>query len=122
MNNKTRYGFFSHAMQPWIICTIGMLFYCYNYFLRVSPSVMQTDLMQGLHITAYQFGNLAAFYYYAYTPMQIPVGMLYDRFGTRLMQFLACLTVVLGVFIFISADNLATASLGRFFIGLGSAF
>lgn len=108
--------------QPWFICTIGMLFYCYNYFLRVSPSVMETDLMRNLHINAIQFGTLAAFYYYAYTPMQIPVGMIYDRFGARYVQFIACLTATLGVTLFIYADNFFLASIGRLLIGLGTAF
>jgi MFS family permease len=122
MNKQSTHNIFTRLFQPWIICTIGMLFYCYNYFLRVSPSVMQQDLMQGLHINAYQFGTLAAFYYYAYTPMQIPVGMLYDRFGTRVVQFFACAIATLGVGLFISADTYLTAGLGRFLIGLGTAF
>jgi MFS family permease len=83
---------------------------------------MQQDLMQGLHINAYQFGTLAAFYYYAYTPMQIPVGILYDRFGTRIVQFFACTIATLGVGLFISADTYFAAALGRFLIGLGTAF
>lgn len=115
-------GIFESSILPWVICSIGMLFYCYNYFLRVSPSVMQHDLMASFHISAYQFGTLAAFYYYAYTPMQIPAGMIYDRFGTRLVQCLACLTAVLGVAVFMVADNMLTASMGRFLIGLGTAF
>jgi MFS family permease len=119
---KPRISFFDKSVLPWLICSIGMLFYCYNYFLRVSPSVMQNDLMQSLHISASQFGNLAAFYYYAYTPMQIPVGMIYDRFGARLVLFFACLVAVSGLSIFISADNLFTASMGRFLVGFGTAF
>jgi MFS family permease len=82
------YPSLKQTVLPWTICGIGMLFYFYNLFLRVSPSVMHEELMSGLHIGAYQFGNLAAFYYYAYTPMQIPAGVLYDRFGVRLVQFL----------------------------------
>ncbi|HSX20567.1 MAG TPA: MFS transporter, partial [Gammaproteobacteria bacterium] len=113
---------FLRFFQPWIICSLGMLFYCYNYFLRVSPSVMQHDLMQSLHINATQFGTLAAFYYYAYTPMQVPVGMIYDRFGARLVQFFACLTAIVGLGVFITADSLPMASLGRCLIGFGTAF
>lgn len=112
----------SKMMLPWLICGMGMLYYCYNYFLRVSPSVMQNELMQNFHITAYQFGNLAAFYYYAYTPMQVPAGMLFDKFGARQVLFFACLTAVTGLGVFITADNYALAALGRFMIGLGTAF
>ena len=121
-DNRNTVSFFDKSVLPWLICTLGMLFYCYNYFLRVSPSVMQNDLMHSLHITAYQFGNLAAFYYYAYTPMQVPIGMIYDRFGARVVLFVACLIAVIGLSVFISANDLAMASLGRFMIGFGTAF
>jgi len=110
------------SFQPWLICCMGMLFYCYNYVLRVSPSVMQNDLTQTFHITATQFGTLAAFYYYAYTPMQLPAGMIYDKFGTRAILFFACLSAIAGLAIFISADSLGMASAGRFLIGFGTAF
>jgi MFS family permease len=121
-SNQPTISPFNKTILPWLICSIGMLFYCYNYFLRVSPSVMEIDLMENLHITAYQFGNLAAFYYFAYTPMQIPIGMIYDRFGARMVMFIACLIALCGLSIFIAADNLFYASLGRFLIGLGTAF
>lgn len=113
---------FFKSFHPWMICVIGMLFYCFNYFLRVSPSVMQSDLTQTFHITATQFGTLAAFYYYAYTPMQLPAGMIYDKFGTRIVLFFACLLAVLGLSLFISADSYASAGAGRFLIGFGTAF
>ncbi len=121
-HHRYQTGFLNTIIQPWFICVIGMFFYCYNYFLRVSPSAMQADLTQTFHITATQFGTLAAFYYYAYTPMQLPAGMIYDKFGARFVLFLACLTAVLGLGIFISADSLGIASAGRFLIGLGTAF
>src|SRR5438093_10460716 len=122
INKQNTSSLFLRFFQPWIICSIGMLFYCYNYFLRVSPSVMQHDLMQSLHINATQFGTLAAVYYYAYTPMQVPVGMIYDCYGARLVQFFACLTAIVGLGVFITADSLSMASLGRCLIGLGTAF
>lgn len=122
ISHRVNRNFFSTIFQPWVICCIGMLFYCYNYFLRVSPSVMQNDLTQSFHITATQFGTLAAFYYYAYTPMQLPAGMIYDKFGSRLVLFFACLTAVVGLSIFIAADSFMMAGAGRFLIGFGTAF
>ena len=109
----------SHA---WLIVFCGMAFYCFNYFLRVSPSVMQGELTQAFHMTATQFGTLAGFYYWAYTPMQIPAGMIYDKFGVRFVLCAACLVVSMGLAVFVSADSYATAGAGRFMIGLGCAF
>jgi len=112
----------SGALYAWFICLTGMLFYCYNYFLRVSPSVMESSLTQAFHITATQFGALAGFYYWSYTPMQLPAGMIYDRFGARLVLVVACLTAVLGLMLFINANTYSVAGAGRLLIGFGTAF
>ncbi|MBV9575745.1 MAG: MFS transporter [Gammaproteobacteria bacterium] len=121
-NNRPIPFSFVKSIYPWIIVCCGMLFYCYNYFLRVSPSVMQPELTQAFHITATQFGTLAAFYYYAYTPMQIPAGMIYDKFGVRFVLCIACLLAAIGLSVFITANNFFMAGFGRFLIGLGTAF
>ena len=94
-NNRAMTSSLLRSGYPWLIVCCGMLFYCYNYFLRVSPSIMQSELSQAFHITATQFGTLAAFYYYAYTPMQVPAGMIYDKFGVRFVLCVACLVAVI---------------------------
>lgn len=99
-----------------------MLFYCYNYFLRVSPGVMEHQLTEAFHITASSFGALAGLYYWAYMPMQLPAGILFDRFGSRFVLSFACLTAVLGLLLFVTADSFMAAGSGRFLIGLGTAF
>lgn len=121
-NNRAMSFSFFRSAYPWLIVCCGMLFYCYNYFLRVSPSVMQNELSQAFHITATQFGTLAGLYYWAYTPMQLPAGMIYDKFGVRIVLCVACLLAVVGLGIFVEANSFALAGLGRFFIGLGTAF
>lgn len=112
---------FNPKYLPWIMCGIGALFYCYEYFLRVTPSVMQSDLMQTFNIDNMMFGFLSAFYYYAYTPMQIPVGVLMDRFGPRRLITVACLICVVGTCLF-AANVFTIAAVGRFLVGFGSAF
>ena len=110
-----------HKMLPWIICGIGTLFYCYEYFLRVTPSVMQQQLMTTFNINNAVFGALAALYYNAYTPMQLPVGLLMDRYGPRRLLTFACLVCVLGTYLF-SIHVFTIAGIGRFLVGAGSAF
>lgn len=106
----------------YLMCVLGALFYCYEFFLRVSPSVMSDELMSNYHLTAGTFGNLSACYYYAYTPMQIIVGILMDRFGTRILLTLACFICALGTYLFACSDVVYIAQIGRFLVGLGSAF
>ncbi len=113
---------FSTTVLPWLMCGLGALFYCYAYFLRVSPSVMVNELIAHFEVNAGSLGILSAFYYYAYTPMQIPVGIIVDRYGARMVLSIAALICSLGVYVFASTRELYIAEIGRFLIGFGSAF
>lgn len=106
----------------WFICTLAALFYCYEFFLRVAPGVMIPNLEQAFHVHAVQIGMMFAFYYYAYTPMQLVVGILMDRYGPRRLLTAAILACVLGSVLFVATDSLVMAEVGRLFIGFGSAF
>ncbi len=105
-----------------IVCCTAALFYLYEFFLRVTPSVMTLDLMRAFNIKAAGLGTMAAFYFYAYVPMQIPAGLLIDRFGPRKLLSIMIAICALGAVTFGFAHNMSTASLGRFLMGFGSAF
>lgn len=111
-----------HTVFPWVVVSCGMLFYCFNYFLRLAPSVMQDHLIQVFHINATQLGTLVGLYYWGYTPMQIPAGMLYDRFGARFVLCIASLIAAVGLSLFIATNDYTIAGYGRFFMGIGCAF
>lgn len=104
------------------MCFLGMLFYCYEYYLRVAPSVMKIELQHSFHLTETAFGYLVAFYYYAYTIMQIPVGLSIDKFGPRRVLTFACAICALGTYCFATTTLTPVAQLARFMIGFGSAF
>lgn len=115
----------SSRSLTWIgitMCALAAIFYCYEYYLRVAPSVMSAELKATFLLSDAAFGHLAAFYYYAYTPMQIPVGLLLDRFGPRRVLTLACLMCAFGTYLFASTQLIGIAQLGRFLVGFGSAF
>jgi MFS family permease len=112
----------SSSLLPWFMWALGALFYCYEFFLQVSPNVMVQDLMLAYHLTAAQMGYLSTSYYIAYAAMQLPVGMLLDRFGTRVPLTIAVLLCAIGTLTFCYAHVLAVAAFGRFLIGIGSAF
>lgn len=105
-----------------IICVLASAFYMYEFTLQVSLGVMTNELMQDLSLNAASLGLVSAFYYYAYTPMQIPAGFLHDRFGPKRVITLAILTCALGAFCFSFSTNMINASAGRFLMGIGSAF
>lgn len=106
----------------WFMCGLGMLFYFYEFFLRVSTSVMTSEITLTYHIAAGGLGGLNACYYFAYAPMQLVVGVLMDRYGPRILLISATLLCVLGTYLFACSHSLGVAELGRFLVGFGSAF
>lgn len=106
----------------WFIWLLAAGFYFYEFVLRVSPSVMVDELMTSFGITASAVGVLSAFYLYAYAPMQLPVGLLMDRYGIKKILSFASIVCGVGALVFSIADGLFIAGLGRLMIGAGSSF
>jgi MFS family permease len=109
-------------MTASVICLLGAMFYLYEFVIQVSPSVMTQQLMRDLSVDAAGLGIISSAYYYAYTPMQLPAGLLYDRFGPRILITLMILVCAMGAFFFGATNNMWFAALGRFMMGIGSAF
>ena len=104
------------------IVSLGAIFYFYEYYLRISPSVMKHEWVSSFHLNATKFGTLSAFYYYAYVPMQLIVGLLVDRFKMRDILTFAILCCVIGSVMIASTNFYYIAAIGRFLQGVGSAF
>ena len=119
MHNKNSKTYF---LSAWLICGLGAIYYSYEYLLRISPSVMEPAIRAHFDLTATGFGVLSAFYYYAYVPLQVPVGVLLDRYGPRRLLTVACLICVIGTYLFASTNLVWVAGIGRFCVGIGSAF
>lgn len=83
---------------------------------------MAAPMMKTFQVSAEGFGVISAFYFYAYAPMQLPAGLLFDRYGPRKLMTGALILCAIGSFFFASTDSVITASMGRFLIGIGSAF
>ena len=118
---------FNTNVLPWIICGLAAAFYCYEYLLRITPSLMVPELQRaftvnGQYLDATLVGHLSGFYYYAYTPMQLPVGLLMDRYGPRSILTIAVVCCAIGTVIFGTTQIFGLAAFGRFAMGFGSAF
>src|SRR5438105_14743406 len=98
------------------------LFFGYVWVLRVAPSVMVEELMRDFAVGAAVLGNLSAAYFYGYAGMQIPVGLLLDRFGPRRLITVASLVCAGGCVLFAAGSSLAAVTAGRFLIGASAAF
>lgn len=111
-----------HNWMRWVIWFLAISFYFYEYMIRVAPSVMVPNIMKSFSIGAGTFGTITAFYLYAYAPMQLPVGILMDRFGARRLLTIALFGCGTGCLIFGLTDKILLAQFSRLLMGAGSAF
>ncbi len=109
------------GVLPWLMWGLGALFYCYGFFQRVAPGVMVAELMRDFAVGATITGIMSSLYFYAYASLQIPIGLMLDRFGPRRMLAVSALLAALGSLSFALAESLTPAYLGRALIGIGSA-
>lgn len=112
-----------YSWYGWFVCCLAASFYCYEYLLRIEPSVMEVQLRQHfLSLSASGLGLLSSMYYWAYTPMQALVGVMTDRYGPRRTLTVAIGFCVIGTLIFGGTQFVYLAAVGRFLVGCGSAF
>jgi sugar phosphate permease len=91
--------------------------YLIAFFQRVAPAVITGELSRDFGLTAASLGNLSAFYFYSYVAVQIPTGLLADRWGPRKVLALGAALTALGTLLFALAPGVAFANAGRFAIG-----
>jgi MFS family permease len=105
------------ARLAWAIWGLGSLVYLAAFFQRVAPAVMTDQLMAEFALDGAALGNLSAFYFYAYVAMQIPTGLLADRWGPRKLLATGTAIASLGGALFALAPNFGLAALGRTLVG-----
>jgi len=66
-----------------MIFAVLSLPYFLAYFHRVAPAVMADKLMADFELSGAVLGNLSAIYFYVYTVMQLPSGVLSDTLGRK---------------------------------------
>lgn len=98
---------------------VGALAYMVGFFLRVTPGVLNADLMRDFHLSAAQLGNLASFYFYFYAASQIPTGIANDRYGPKVLIVAGQAITGVGALWFALAGGYVSAAWARALIGLG---
>lgn len=107
--------------KAWFIVSCAGTFYSYQFIIRVFPNVMRNEILTAFKIDAQIFGDIISLYDWAYAFMQLPVGLLLDRFGPRVLMAVAALCCSIGCLIFAFTTDVYMASFARFLMGMGSA-
>jgi MFS family permease len=122
MSKMNRTKNWSARALPYIIFFLASSFYIYEFLMRVMPSTMAHPLMQSFNIGAQGYGILASLFYWGYTPMQIPAGLIYDRFGPRKLLSISIFLCAISGLILGHAHSVYLAGAGRFLTGFTASF
>ena len=96
-------------------------FYLLDFFQRVSPAALALDLSREIAPTAVALGSLSSAYFITYAGLQLPAGMLLDRFGGRMVLAASAALGMVGALFFASATSLSEAIVGRLIVGASGA-
>ncbi|MDW7672127.1 MAG: MFS transporter, partial [Bacillota bacterium] len=107
------------AGYRWVVWSVLILAYLVVFFHRLALGVVREDLTLAFGISATTFGNLGATYFYAYTLMQIPSGILADSLGARKTVTYGTLLAAGGSMLFGMSPTIGWAFAGRLLVGIG---
>jgi sugar phosphate permease len=93
--------------------------YVLSFFHRTAPAAIAGELTQAFSINAAVLGTLSATYFYVYTLLQVPVGVLADTLGPRRILAGGSLVAAAGSLLFALAPAWELAAVGRTLVGVG---
>ena len=105
----------------WAVFGILASAYFFVYFHRVSTAAVATDLEATFAVSAASIALLSSAYFYAYTVMQLPAGLLTDNWGPRKTVSAFTLLAAAGAILTGIASSFELVVVGRVMIGVGVA-
>jgi MFS family permease len=105
----------------WVVWTVGLMVYVLAVFHRSSLGVAGLLATERFDISATQLASFTMVQLLVYAGMQIPVGLLVDRFGPRSVLLTGTVLMTLGQAAFAFVESFPAALAARAFVGVGDA-
>lgn len=107
--------------RRWRIATLLGVGVLINYFDRVNLSVAHEALHSEFGLSNTAYGYLLSAYSWTYAALQLPVGVMLDRFGVRLIGRVSAFLWSVASFAAAAATSIASFFGARLLLGVGEA-
>jgi sugar phosphate permease len=107
--------------RAWLVWGVALAIYVIAVFHRTSLAVAGLEATDRFDLSASQLGTFTVLQLLVYAGMQIPVGLLVDRFGPRTVLTAGVVTISLAQAAFALATSYPEALVARVFVGTGDA-
>lgn len=108
------------AVLAYSMFFVSLLFYSYQFIIRVMPSFVMDDMIAKFAVTSNEIAAFGAIYYAGYAIAHIPIGFLVDRFGARVVMVASSAAVALGTLPLLCSCSWNMVIAGRILAGIGS--
>lgn len=106
----------------WVSWSAAALFLVYQIGMQNALGSVQAGFEASLKIQQSDLAVISSAFFVSYALMQVPAGILIDRFGVGWIVPPACLLLGAGGFMLSTAESLSTAVAARLLMGFGGSF
>ncbi|WNS75381.1 MFS transporter [Bacillus sp. DTU_2020_1000418_1_SI_GHA_SEK_038] len=110
-----------NSKYRWVVFAAVLFIYCVIASQRTAPGLVTNQIMKDFSLTASTIGLLTSIQFLAYASLQIPIGILSDRFGPNIFLIAGTLLNGAGTLIYSLAEHANVLLLARLLVGIGDA-
>jgi sugar phosphate permease len=110
-----------NSKYRWVVFASVLFTYLIIVTQRTAPGLITEELMTEFKVTASTIGLLTSIQFMAYASLQIPIGILSDRFGPNLFLIVGTLLNGIGTLFYSVAPNEMVLLFARLLVGMGDA-
>ena len=107
--------------RAWIVWGVGLLAYVIAVFQRASLGVAGVEAQRRFGASAAVLSLFSVLQLAVYAGLQIPVGVVLDRIGSRRLVVIGAVVMAVGQIVLSTAHAVGLAVLGRVLVGAGDA-
>lgn len=110
----------SAKTKRWAAFICANIFCSIQFSLQTMGNVIYPGLKHSLGLSPSEASYLISSLYWSYLPLQLFVGIFYNKLGARKILSMGALSCAFGSLLFALSPNLLIAYIGRIIIGLGA--
>lgn len=110
-----------HHRYRWIVFVAVLFTYLLMASQRTAPGLITDQLMRDFSVTASTIGLLTSIQFFVYTSLQIPMGILADRFGPNFFLIFGATLTGLGTILYSLGTHEFVLFFSRMLTGVGDA-
>lgn len=105
----------------WVVFASVLVTYLFMASQRTAPGLITDQVMSEFNVTASTIGLLTSIQFFVYTGLQIPMGILADRYGPNFFLIIGAILTGLGTIIYSLGTHEFVLFLARILTGTGDA-